>query len=262
VDDAAENNIQAFDAPAGCVGHRTGRSPDRHVEVEAPVRTSPTVAVHEHGQHHARGGRRCRSGSGPGTRSAPCARSAQAVAPGERGQIFNTSTPAAANTASNPVLNVVSRSRIRNRNRRSVRPSRPIARLRARPVTHPPPGCAVIPASCTVRRSTSMTNTTQSLPRPTVSTVQKSQTTVPAARAGRNRTRLGSLRRLGAEPGPWPRRTLRTDLAVTSRPQRYVVAPARVARGVRTRQSWTKLALLDATQRHPDTPMTPNRRAL
>jgi len=43
-DDAAET-IQAFGAPAGCVGHRTGRSPDRHVEVEASVRGLTTSST-------------------------------------------------------------------------------------------------------------------------------------------------------------------------------------------------------------------------
>src|SRR5437764_10738947 len=50
-------------------------------------------------------------------------RSAYALARGARDAIFTTSMPAAANTASNPGVNLVSRSQIRNRNRCADRPS-------------------------------------------------------------------------------------------------------------------------------------------
>src|SRR4051794_23966121 len=58
---------------------------------------------------------------------------------------------------------------------------------------------AVIPARCTRRRSTSTTNSTYSLVRPTVSTVKKSHANSPPAWARRNAVQLGPLRR-GAGP--------------------------------------------------------------
>jgi hypothetical protein len=53
--------------------------------------------------------------------------------------------PAAVNTASNAVVNLASRSRIRYRNR-CTRSSRSISRFRACWVAHAPVGWAVIPA--------------------------------------------------------------------------------------------------------------------
>jgi transposase len=107
-------------------------------------------------------------------------RSAYAFAFGARGGNFTASTPAAANTASNAAVNLASRSRIRNQNR-STRWSRSISRFRAIWVTHSLVGCAVTPARCTRRRSSSTMNSTYSRVNPTVSTVRKSQASIPAA---------------------------------------------------------------------------------
>src|SRR6188472_4323052 len=66
---------------------------------------------------------------------------------------------AAAKTASNAAVNLLSRSRIKYRNR-SARSPRSINRLRACWVTQAPVGWAVIPAMCTRRRSCSTTTRT------------------------------------------------------------------------------------------------------
>ena len=70
---------------------------------------------------------------------------------GARTGVRNTSIPSAANTASNPAVNLVSRSRIRNRNLPRSSPTA-ISRFRACWATRAPTGCAVTSSTWTCVR--------------------------------------------------------------------------------------------------------------
>jgi hypothetical protein len=72
-------------------------------------------------------------------------RTGRAVLPGRTHRVLTTSIPAAVKTASKAVVNLASRSRMRNRNRRPAS-SRSIARFRASPgcSSHRPRSCAGI----------------------------------------------------------------------------------------------------------------------
>ena len=86
-------------------------------------------------------------------------RSAKAFALGERTGVRMASMPIEANTASKLVVNLVSRSRMRNRNRRPAS-SRSEVKLRATWVTQAMAGLVVTPSRCTTRLSISMTKRT------------------------------------------------------------------------------------------------------
>ena len=86
-------------------------------------------------------------------------RSPIAFARGAWGGVRMIRMSAPAKTASNAVVNLLSRSRIRNRNR-SARSPRSMSRLRACWVIQAPVGWAVIPARCTRRRPCSITTRT------------------------------------------------------------------------------------------------------
>jgi hypothetical protein len=86
-------------------------------------------------------------------------RSATALGCGAFGGVGTTWMPAAANTVSNAALNLLSRSRSRNR-KRSTRSSRCMSRLRACWVTQSPVGCAVPPTTWTGRVASSTKNST------------------------------------------------------------------------------------------------------
>ena len=92
-------------------------------------------------------------------RSVPMKRSAIAFARGARTGVRRMRMSAPANTASKAAVNLLSRSRIRNRNC-SARSPRSMSRLRACWVTQAPVGWAVIPARCTRRRPCSITTRT------------------------------------------------------------------------------------------------------
>jgi hypothetical protein len=79
---------------------------------------------------------------GTSRRTVPTHRSASAFARGARTGMRSTPIPAAAKTASNAAVNLVSRSRSTNRNR-PIPASRFITRFRACCATHSPTGCAV-----------------------------------------------------------------------------------------------------------------------
>ena len=83
-------------------------------------------------------------------------RSANAFARGDRTGVLMASMPIEANTASQPVVNLVSRSRIKNRNDRPASSSSAV-KLRATWVTQGPVGFSVTPRRWTTRRSTSIT---------------------------------------------------------------------------------------------------------
>jgi hypothetical protein len=87
----------------------------------------------------------------------------------------------------------------------------------ALPASPTPLGCAVIPARCTRRRSTSTKNNTYSRVKPIVSTVKKSVASAPAACERRKSTQLRPPRR-GAGPTPYRRKIARTDEADTATP--------------------------------------------
>ena len=86
-------------------------------------------------------------------------RSAYAFARGEQIGVRMVSTPMEVNTSSKVAVNLVSRSRMRNRNRRPAS-SRSEAKLRATCVIHGPFGLVVAPRTCTTRLCTSMTIST------------------------------------------------------------------------------------------------------
>jgi hypothetical protein len=131
-------------------------------------------------------------------------------------------TPVERQTSSNALVNLVSRSRIRNLNA-AARSPRSRRRLRACWATHGPLGWAVTPAMCTRRLPSSMTNSTYSRRSQTVSTVKKSQARMPAA--CRRRNTRGSARRADrvARPMRWPRKR------TAGQPQS--VAPGRASDG-------------------------------
>jgi hypothetical protein len=79
-------------------------------------------------------------------RTVPTHRSAWAFARGARTGVRSTLSPSATKTASNAAVNLVSRSRSRNR-KRPTRSFRPISRLRACCVTQSPTGCGVTPST-------------------------------------------------------------------------------------------------------------------
>ena len=92
-------------------------------------------------------------------RSVPMKRSAIAFARGARTGVRMMRMSAPANTASKAAVNLLSRSRIKNRNW-SARSPRSMSRLRACWVTQAPVGWAVIPAMCTRRVPCSITTRT------------------------------------------------------------------------------------------------------
>jgi len=107
-------------------------------------------------------------------------------------------------------VNLVSRSRIKNRNRPRSSPSC-MRRLRACCVTHSPTGCEVAPSTWTRRVATSITNSTYSRCNKTVSTVKKSTANTPVAWARKN-CRQVSADRAGAGATPARRRIAHTVL--------------------------------------------------
>src|SRR6266508_1356723 len=140
--------------------------------------------------------------------------------------VRSTSIPSAARTASNAAVHFVSRSRTRNRNR-PTRSLRPLSRLRACCVTDSPTGCAVTPSTWTWRVATSITNSTYSRLRNTVSTVKKSTASTPLACARRN-CRQVIADRVGAGSTPAPRRAvlrLVSPRHVGARPRPKIKSP-------------------------------------
>jgi hypothetical protein len=138
---------------------------------------------------------------------------------GARGGIFTTSTPAAANTASNDSANFASRSRIRSR-KLLIRSPRSMTTLRACWVVHSAVGWPVTPTICTRRVAISITNKTYNRRSAMVSTWKKSVANSPDACAGRNVRQLVStsrgagpilpaarIRRMVLAPTRWPRPT-------------------------------------------------------
>src|SRR5439155_13764673 len=180
VDEAAEH-VDALDSANGCQsGHWCGRG-YRHLKVDAPVWSARVVVLDVRVITLCRWSRfQISVQSRHSARTVRTHRSAYAFAFGARGGVTTASIPAAANTASNAAVNLLSRSRIRNRNP-STRSSRSITRFRAAWATHWPVGCAVIPARWTRRPCSSTTNSTYSRLSPTVSTVKKSQASMPTA---------------------------------------------------------------------------------
>ena len=89
-------------------------------------------------------------------------------------------TPLPMNTSSNTVVNLLSRSRIRNLNR-AARSPRFMRRSRACWAVHAPVGWAVMPRMCTRRVWISITNKTYRRLRNTVSTCRKSHARIPDA---------------------------------------------------------------------------------
>ena len=135
----------------------------------------------------ARGGRARRSAASPSTRPAPSGSSV----PHGRSRlgactgVSSTSAPSAQNTSSKLRENFASWSPSTKRSRRPCSPSA-TSRLRACWVTQAPFGWAVTPARWTRRVSSSMKNSTYSRRSEMVSTVKKSQATIPAACWRRN----------------------------------------------------------------------------
>ena len=109
-------------------------------------------------------------------------------------------------------------------------------RLRACWVTQAQSGWAVTPAKWTRRVSSSMKNSTYSRHSHTVSTVKKSQATIPAACRRRNARQVVVVRR-GAGSSPCRRSIVRIVVAETETPSCWkfaldrLVAPARVLPG-------------------------------
>jgi hypothetical protein len=124
----------------------------------------------------------------------PTQRSATALALGARIGVQMIWTPVERQTSSNALVNLVSRSRIRNLNA-AARSPRSRRRLQACWATHGPVGWAVTPAKCTRRLPSSMTNSTYSRRSQTVSTVKKSQARMPAACRRRNDRQVVEARR-------------------------------------------------------------------
>jgi hypothetical protein len=107
------------------------------------------------------------------------------AARGARGGILTIRTPSLARTSSNALVNVASRSRMRNPNR-PIRSGRSMTRLRAYWAVHTPSGYRVTPRMCTRGVATSVTNNTYKRLRKIVSTVKKSNASGPSAWARRN----------------------------------------------------------------------------
>jgi hypothetical protein len=155
-------------------------------------------------------------------------RSAWAFAFGVRTGVTSTSALSARNT-SNPRQNFASRSRMRNRTGRpgsfSIR-----SRLRAYWVTQLPVGLAVTPARWTRRVASSMKNSTSSRRSQIVSTVRKSQATMPSGCWRRNARHVVAVGR-----GTRPRRSAR------DRPgQRRPPEPDRPRRAGRSRAGYRR----------------------
>jgi hypothetical protein len=89
------------------------------------------------------------------------------------------------NTSSNAAVSLLSWSWIKNRIG-SARSTNVSMMLRACWVTHSPVGFAVMPARCTCRVASSMSTSAYSRRSSTVSTLKKSQATIPLAWARRN----------------------------------------------------------------------------
>ena len=85
-------------------------------------------------------------------------------------------------------------------------------------VTQRPSGLAVTPVRCTRRLSSSMKNSTYNRRSHTVSTVKKSQATIPAACWRRNARQVMAARR-GAGSSPWRRRVVQITVAETRTPR-------------------------------------------
>jgi hypothetical protein len=134
------------------------------------------------------------------------------VRPGAPGTGVNsTSAPSERSTSSKLRENFASQSCSTKRARRPCSPSTR-SRLRACWVTHWPFGLAVTPARWTRRVSRSMKNSTYSRRSQTVSTVKKSQATIPAASWRRNALQDLAARR-GAGFSPWRRSVVRITVA-------------------------------------------------
>jgi hypothetical protein len=142
-------------------------------------------------------------------------------------------------TSSNALVNLVSRSRIRNLNAAARSPSA-TRRLRACWATHGPVEWAVTPATCTCRLPSSMTNSTYSRRGQTVSMVKKSQARMSVACRRRNDRQVVGARR-GAGSMPWAPSTLRIELAEIGQPwpsssPQTVGSPTRILPGEREDQ--------------------------
>jgi hypothetical protein len=121
------------------------------------------------------------SAANPGTRRAvPIHRSAKPFALGACTGVSTTSASSDRNTSSKARQNLASRSRSRKRTRRPRSPN-VSRRLRACWTTQAPSGLAVTPPKCTCRVSSSIKTSTYSRRSQMVSTVKKSQATMPAA---------------------------------------------------------------------------------
>ena len=99
-------------------------------------------------------------------------RSMNAFARGARTGVRIVRMPSERNTSSNPAVNLLSRSWIKNRIG-SLRSTNVAMMLRACWVAHSPVGFAVMPARCTCRVAISMNTSTYSRRNSTVSTVKE-----------------------------------------------------------------------------------------
>jgi hypothetical protein len=106
----------------------------------------------------------------------------------------------AEHTSSNPAVNLLSRSWIKNRIG-SVGSTNVSMMLRACWVAHSPVGFAVMPARYTCRVAISLNTSTYSRRSSTVSTLKKSQATIPFACARRNSRHVSDDRRGCIDPG-------------------------------------------------------------
>ena len=209
----------------------------RRLQARAPGGDGAGCSARRRPGGPAPGGRGRRSAASPGTRRGPCRPSAP-----------RTRSPWAPAPASPAPRRPPSGTRRRSCGRTS-RPGRGAgsaaagprspstsSRLRACWVTQAPSGLAVTPARWTRRVSSSMKNSTYSRRSQTVSTVKKSQATIPAACWRRNARQVVVARR-GAGSSPWRRSVVRIAVAETRTPSRSsspldaLVAPARVLPG-------------------------------
>src|SRR6266511_3038859 len=144
-----------------------------------------------------------------------------------------TSVPVERHTSSNALVNLASRSRIRNLH--AVAPSpRPTTMFRACWATHHPVGCGVTPARCTRRLPSSIKNRTYNRRRKTVSTVKKSQARMPVACWCRNDRQLGAPWRRAKAVGtqhPPDRAGRHPNAKAQQLAMDALVAPARVLAG-------------------------------
>ena len=124
----------------------------------------------------------------------PTKRSAIALARGARTGVLMMRMSMAVKTASKAVVNLASRSRMRNRKRRPAS-SRSMSRLRACWVSQAPVGWAVTPRMCTRRVACSMTKNAYSRRRVMVSRWNRSQARIACAWARRNSVHDGPARR-------------------------------------------------------------------